>query len=101
MTPAEEHTEAAGLTQQVGSRIRAARRNAGLTQQRAAAAAGMTQRHLSAIEAGGQDVGIRTIARLCVVFGITLGTLLDGIDLAPVELASRAYARGGGDGASD
>lgn len=101
MTPDDDDTGAHGLTRQVGTRIRTARRDAGMTQQVAAAAAGMTQRHLSAIEAGGQDVGIRTVARLCVVFGKSLAEMLDGVDLSPVELSSRPYNRGADDPAPE
>jgi transcriptional regulator with XRE-family HTH domain len=58
--------------------------------------AGMDVNYLWRIEAGRQNLSLRNVARLAKAMGITLSQLLDGVDVAEVELSSRTYTGAAG-----
>lgn len=83
----------------LGGRLRAARRSAGLTQQRLAARAQLSERHLRRLERGDRRSRQSTLARLAEVVaaasdGRTAGDLLAGwITVAGVSLAAESEHR--------
>ncbi|PKN78349.1 MAG: transcriptional regulator [Chloroflexi bacterium HGW-Chloroflexi-9] len=64
----------------VGSVLREARREAGLTQREVAEAALVTQSSISNYEAGKRDVLLETFDRIAVSLGTTARALLDRVD---------------------
>lgn len=63
------------VQRQIGRRIRAARANAGLTQEEAAAKAGIDYKRWQRVEAGEVNATIRTLNRVATTLGITLWEL--------------------------
>lgn len=56
----------------VGARLKELREAAGMSQQRLARASGVSQSHISEIEAGRSEVTVTTLKMLCSGLGITL-----------------------------
>ena len=71
------------------------REERGLRPGQLAEAASMDPNYLWRIEAGRQNLSLRNVARLAKALGVTLAALLDGIDVADIELGSRPYAKRG------
>ena len=65
----------------VGRRVRQLRRERGMTQVQLSQATGLHQPFLSRIEAGQQNLELRTLARLAVALASTLEALVSGISL--------------------
>lgn len=61
----------------IGARFKAERRSLGLTQREAAARAGLTQKKVSLLEAGGLDAQFDTFARLAKALGKRLRSFMD------------------------
>ena len=53
----------------------------------------MDANYLWRIEAGRQNLSLRNVARLAKALELTLSELLEGIDVADVDLGPRAYAK--------
>lgn len=62
----------------VGARIKAARKNARLTQEQLAETIGISAKNLSFIETGRFGVGLETLVKLCVALHVSADTLLFG-----------------------
>jgi DNA-binding transcriptional MerR regulator len=62
----------------LGGRLRAARRRRGLSLREAAASAGLSVSHLSAIERGTRNISLAGLQRLAVALGISVSDLFGG-----------------------
>lgn len=62
-----------------GRRVKALRRELGLTQERAAELAGLDARHLQAIEAGESNVTMATLHGLAKILGVSLAGLMEDV----------------------
>lgn len=62
-----------------GARIRALRLASGLSQEEFAAAAQMNPKFLWRVEAGRQNLSLRTLARVSRTLGVSISELLRGI----------------------
>jgi len=92
------------LAAQVGSRLRAARRNRRLTLQQAAGHAELTAGFLSQLERGRKAASIATYHRLCSVLGVSLSALFEAPPSATGPLLRRSERqpiRLGGEGVLD
>lgn len=75
------------LNVSVGARIKAARRDAGLTQEQLAEMIGISAKNLSFIETGRFGVGLETLIRICRALHVSADTLLFGrAEGAPASL---------------
>lgn len=81
------------LQRAVGGRIRALRVERDLTQGECAQKAGMTEQHVWRIEAGRQNVSLRSLARLAVALGVPMSTLLEGVTPDSIIKGTRSYRR--------
>lgn len=77
----------------VGTRIRKARQAAGMTQQQVAAATGHSQGFVWRVEAGKQNVELRTLGRFALTLSTSLEALVKGVPLNPEDLPRRAATR--------
>lgn len=59
----------------LADRLRACRTAAGLTQEEAAAKAGMVARHLQKVEAGEVNVTVQTLFKLAQAYGVKVSDL--------------------------
>jgi transcriptional regulator with XRE-family HTH domain len=75
------------LQREIGRRVRAARMQAGLTQEDAAATAGIDWRRWQRIENGAVNPTVRTLARVATAIGSTFWALL--APPTPVEEPAR------------
>ena len=83
--------------QALGERVRALRLRAGLSRKAAAAAAGVSERHLASLELGTGNVSVLLLRQLARALGSSPGALLDGDDGSPERLAIDDLLRGRGD----
>ena len=67
---------------QVGDRIRQLRKKKGWRQIDLAQHSGVHEVHISDLERGVREVGLRNLAALARAFGLTLSQFLKGIDVA-------------------
>ncbi|WP_396126642.1 helix-turn-helix domain-containing protein [Acidicapsa ligni] len=67
---------------QVGDRIRQLRKKKGWRQIDLAQHSGVHEVHISDLERGVREVGLRNLAALARAFGLTLSQFLEGIDVA-------------------
>lgn len=81
----------------VGQRVTALREQRGIKPAQLAELASMDANYLWRIEAGRQNLSLRNVARLAKALGVTLAVLLEGVDVAGVELGSRPYGKRGDD----
>jgi excisionase family DNA binding protein len=72
-TPVDEPSEDGIELSRTGARIRAARRQAGLSQSEAAARIGVSRSFLSTVERGQSGVSVTVLAVMADVFGIPMG----------------------------
>lgn len=79
------------LLKAVGERIKTLRQTIYPTQDAFAAATGMSQRYISRLESGRQNLNLRSISRIALTFGIPMSELLEGIDADPATLNIRPY----------
>ena len=70
-----------GVQKEIGRRIRNARVAAGLTQEAAAAAAGIDAKRWQRLEQGGVNATVRTLGRVAEALGMTFWALVES---APV-----------------
>lgn len=64
------------------SRLRMARRAAGLTQKQTADRLGRTQSYVSKVESGERRIDVIEALDMCVALGVSFGELLDAEDIA-------------------
>lgn len=74
---------------EVGQRIKAAREQAGLTQERFSELIGLGTKSVSALERGTVGVSLTTLKRICEVLAISSDALLFGVS-APDDAAALA-----------
>jgi len=86
-------TDTESLSLAVGERIVRLREIHELAPHQLAELAGMDVNYLWRIEAGRQNLSLRNVARLAKAFNVSLSELLQGVDVASVELGSRTYVR--------
>jgi transcriptional regulator with XRE-family HTH domain len=79
--------------EEVGSRVRRWRLDAGLTQRQLAALAGLTQPGLAAIERGGNDPRLSTLNRIAQALGRSTRELVCGEQARPSEKVSKVQNR--------
>jgi transcriptional regulator with XRE-family HTH domain len=84
------------LSLAVGERVLQLREERGLAPYQLAGLAGMDQNYLWRIEAGRQNLSLRTAARLAKALGVTLAQLFEGVNVIDVELGTRAYTKRAG-----
>ncbi len=80
----------------MGERIVRLREKRDLAPYQLAELAGMDANYLWRIEAGRQNLSLRNVARLAKAFDISLSELLEGVNVADVELGRRAYVKRAG-----
>ena len=90
------------LDAEVGRRVRAARKKAGLDAAKVAAAVGLSADKLSKIEHGRRRVSPRELPALARALSVPLASLLGAVDASrpALALAHRVAAGGGGDAAT-
>lgn len=79
--------------EEVGSRVRRWRLDAGLTQRQLAVMAGLTQPGLAAIERGGNDPRLSTLNRIAHALGRSTRELVCGEQARPSEKVSKVQNR--------
>ena len=70
---------AADVCVRVGRRIRALRTERGWTQTMLADHAELAREHLSELENGNKEIGLRTLDRIATALGLSLGQLLSDV----------------------
>ena len=81
------------LLQAVGLRIRQLRIETGHSQQSFSEAAGMSNNYAWRVEAGRQNLNLKTLSRIAFALGVSMSELLNGIDADPTTLGTRPYQR--------
>ena len=92
--PSSQPLDALSLA--VGERVLRLREERELAPYQLAGLAGMDANYLWRIEAGRQNLSLRTAARLAKALGVTLSQLFEGVDVVDVELGARAYTKRAG-----
>ncbi|WP_406240094.1 helix-turn-helix domain-containing protein (plasmid) [Acetobacter orientalis] len=77
----------------VGIRIKRIRVETGFSQQEFAKAAGMSNNYAWRVEAGRQNMSLKTLSRIAIALNISMADLLDGIDSDPATIGTRPYNR--------
>lgn len=88
----------------VGSRLREARRERGLTLDGVASAAGFTKSFVSAVERGETSPSIGSLYSICEVLGITMSALFETIETPESNVVRRVDVEGtyfGGEGVTN
>jgi len=88
------------LLQAVGQRIRQLRIASGHSQQSFSEAAGMSNNYAWRVEAGRQNLNLKTLSRIAIALGITMSDLLKGIDADPTTIGTRPYQKKSEEGTS-
>ncbi|WP_082135155.1 helix-turn-helix domain-containing protein [Puniceibacterium sp. IMCC21224] len=90
-----EQTKEVGepLLQAVGLRIRQLRMESGHSQQSFSEAAGMSNNYAWRVEAGRQNLNLKTLSRIAFALGISMSDLLNGIDADPKTIGTRPYQK--------
>lgn len=81
------------LLQAVGLRIRELRVASGHSQQSFSEAAGMSNNYAWRVEAGRQNLNLKTLSRIAIVLDLTMSDLLKGIDADPKTIGTRPYQK--------
>jgi DNA-binding XRE family transcriptional regulator len=84
-----------------GSRLRAARRDRGLTTQQVAEAAGVTKGFIAQIERDETSPSVATLLRMCDALGIEVGSLFASPRSDLVHVSDRTRIDFGGNGVTD
>src|SRR6187200_1784375 len=84
-----------------GSRLRAARRDRGLTAQQVAEAAGVTKGFIAQIERDETLPSVATLLRMCGALGIEVGSLFESPRSELVRVSDRTRIDFGGSGVID
>lgn len=79
------------LLQAVGVRIRELRIASGHSQQSFSEAAGMSNNYAWRVEAGRQNLNLKTLSRIAIALDVTMSDLLMGIDSDPQTIGTRPY----------
>ena len=79
------------MLMEIGRRIRALREAAGMTQVQFHTAAGVSQGYAWRMEAGRQNLSVRSLARVALALGTSMSVILEGIDADPASLGTRDY----------
>lgn len=82
------------LLQAVGLRIRQLRMESGHSQQSFSEAAGMSNNYAWRVEAGRQNLNLKTLSRIAFALGMTMSDLLNGIEADPTTIGTRPYHKG-------
>lgn len=85
------------LMRAVGSRIRELRIASGRSQQSFAEAAGMSNNYAWRVEAGRQNLSLKTLSRIAIALGTSMADLLAGIEADPATVGTRPYHKQSGD----
>ena len=91
--PKETQLQLDPLCIAVGQRVTTLREKRELRRGQLAKIAGMDPNYLWRIEAGRQNLSLRNVARLAKALDVTLSVLLEGIDVAELELSGRSYEK--------
>ena len=86
-----DERQADPLLQAVGVRIRDLRTAAGLTPAAVAEAAGITKAFLWRMEAGRQNMSVRSLSRIALALDTTMSKVLEGIVADPDTLGVRGF----------
>jgi len=81
------------LLQSVGGRIRDLRVAAGHSQKSFAEAAGMNNNYAWRVEAGRQNLNLKTLSRIAIALNMTMADLLKGIESDPTTVGTRPYQK--------
>jgi transcriptional regulator with XRE-family HTH domain len=81
----ENSPEYEEVARTVGSQIRKARQQAGLTQAQLGAKAGLTQSYIFEMEAGGANITLKTLAKMASVLGMDARDLLPESRTTPLS----------------
>ncbi|WP_242147042.1 helix-turn-helix domain-containing protein [Sphingomonas sp. BAUL-RG-20F-R05-02] len=84
----------------VGAKIRQFRLDAGMTQQQFAKAAGMSVQYAQRVDAGQQNLSLRSLSRVAIALRTTMSALLEGVAADPGSLGTRSWIRRGEDSGS-
>ncbi len=79
------------LLKAVGERITEIRAAKGLKTADLAKAAGVSPAYMWRVEAGRQNLSLRSLSRLALALGIPMASLLKGIDADPATIGTRPY----------
>lgn len=71
------------LLRQLGTRIRARRKEIGLSQEKLALVAGMDRAYVGGVERGERNITFLVLCRLCEALGCDVGALTVGLPKAP------------------
>lgn len=95
MAKADDTAADLGFYKAVGARVRELRAAAGMTQDALAAATGMNPDFVWRVEAGRQNLSLKTIGRLALALDVPLTAFFEGIspDAAVMEPRRAASAR--------
>lgn len=78
----------------VGARIRSVRKARGTTQVELAEASSLKQSFVSRVEAGVQNLELRTLARIAHALDTTMEELVAGVEVDPSRLRKRGMKAG-------
>jgi transcriptional regulator with XRE-family HTH domain len=93
-TPTKTETPTDPLSQAFGRRVATLRtREPVMTPQVLAERVGVSVQYLWRVEAGRQNVSLRTAARIATAFDLTLSELFETVEMPEVALQNRPYAR--------
>lgn len=81
------------LLQAVGVRIRDLRIASGHSQQSFSEAAGMSNNYAWRVEAGRQNLNLKTLSRIAIALDVTMSDLLMGIASDPTTIGTRPYQK--------
>ena len=93
MTEDESKPSTDALLVEVGKRIRDCRTERGMTQQQFAKAAGMSVNYAQRVDAGQQNLSLRSLSRIAVALGVTMSSLLEGVVADPASVVTRPWRR--------
>ncbi len=85
----------------IGTRLRAMRKQRGLTLEQVASAAGLTRGFLSHLERGGTSASIGSLYRICDSLGVEIGALFEPTGGTLTRQKSREPSYFGGEGVTD
>lgn len=93
MTDDQSKAPTDALMTEVGRRIRECRTDRGMTQQQFAKAAGMSLNYAQRVDAGQQNLSLRSLSRIAVALGVSMSSLLDGVVADPATVGTRPWRR--------
>ncbi|MGW4201887.1 helix-turn-helix domain-containing protein [Streptomyces sp. NPDC004726] len=95
------HPTPSALPVRVGARLRACRKDQGLTIEQVAAATGLTRGFLSRVERDETSPSVATLVTLCQVLSLPVGSLFEDADTEVVRLDDATHINMGGRGVVD